>query len=338
MAGNAELEPGQSPAGGSGEGQQGQQPNNIGGEYSDADFFQDLVADGIIDGKAQERGAEKPEQSDKGSEPGAEPHKVEPTEPQLIKDGEPKTEDAPAQVPPEAELTPEERWRREAQSAKDQLYAERQEKQKLLEQQTTRQQADFEAQIEAQHQVKTAPQAELCNGLLELYNAAVEEENSALAQRLYVQWNQAKATLDVMNWEHARTKEQQKQSKVEQARQTHLTVVDRQLKEDFDTSLDELKKFKPDLNPYDPFSLQKAVALIHKDRVKTAEEKGTKEGQKFRDEARTVWGAKDPGSQPDRATTANGAGKGSGLPDYSGMSETAILEDVLSEIVKSGRR
>jgi hypothetical protein len=43
-------------------------------------------------------------------------------------------------------------------------------------------------------------------------------------------------------------------------------------------------------------------------------------------------GRTDPGSQPDRATTANGAGRGSGLPDYSGMSETAILEDVLSEV------
>jgi hypothetical protein len=333
----AELEPGQSPAGGSGEGQQGQQPS-IGGEYSDADFFQDLVADGIIDGKAQERGAEKPEQSDKGSEPGAEPHKVEPTEPQLIKDGEPKTEDAPAQVPPEAELTPEERWRREAQSAKDQLYAERQEKQRLLEQQTTRQQADFEAQIEAQHIQFTNPQRNLVNSLYTQWRNATEAGDSDAANIFAAQWNQAKETLDVMDWQYGQTLEGRKQAKANQARQTHLNVVDRQLKEDFDTSLDELKKFKPDLNPYDPFSLQKAVALVHKDRVKTAADAAIKEAQKFRDEARTRWGAADPGSQPDRATTANGAGKGSGLPDYSGMSETAILEDVLSEIVKSGRR
>jgi hypothetical protein len=334
----AELEPGQSPAGGSGEGQQGQQPN-ISGEYSDADFFQDLLADGIIsDGKTQERGAEKPEQSDKGSEPGAEPHKVEPTEPQLIKDGEPKTEDAPAQVPPEAELTPEERWRREAQSAKDQLFAERQEKQKLLEQQTTRQQADVEAQIAYQHQTVTAPQRNLCNALYQQYDAALREGDTDAANAFAQQWNQAKSTLDFMDWQHTQTLEQQKQSKVRQAQEAHVKTLDRELQADFGTSVEDLRKVDPKINLGDPYSIQKAVASVLKERHAGELKRVKEEAETVLKTARDKWGASDPGSQPDRATTANGAGRGSGLPDYSGMSETAILEDVLSEVVKSGRR
>jgi hypothetical protein len=53
------------------------------------------------------------------------------------------------------------------------------------------------------------------------------------------------------------------------------------------------------------------------------------EAEQIRDEARKKWGATDPGSQPDRVTSASGA-RGDGKVDYSGMSVEAILEDALS--------
>jgi hypothetical protein len=336
------LEPGQSPEGGSGQGQP--QGLGLGQEYSDADFFQDLLADGIISSpsKPEERGAPDKVQSDnKGTEPGAAPQQVkdpETTQPQgeLEKPATATTE-VPAQVPPvEGEqLTPEERWRREAQSAKDQLYAERQEKEKLLEQFNTRQQSDIEAQLEARHQQKTSPQRELLNQIKALYDAAVEDENPALAQQLHQQWNSANYTLEVMDWEHAQTVAQQKQALVKQAQQQHVKALDARLKEDFDTSVAELIKIDPKLNPFDPFSVQKAVAKVNKEKTEARLESVKKEAEKILETARTKWGHENPGSQPDREANANGVGRGDGLPDYSTMSETAILEDVLSEVIKS---
>jgi hypothetical protein len=346
------LEPGQSPEGGSGQGQpQGQ---GLGQEYSDADFFSDLLADGIISssgGKEQvkspeERGAPDKVQSDnKGTEPGAAPQQVK--DPETLPQGELEkkpatvTTEVPAQVPPveggeqQQQLTPEERWRREAQSAKDQLYAERQEKEKLLEQFNTRQQSDIEAQLEARHQQKTSPQRELLNQIKALYDAAVEDENPALAQQLHQQWNSANYTLEVMDWEHAQTVAQQKQALVRQAQQNHIKVLDAQLKEDFDTSVAELIKIDPKLNPFEPFSVQKAVAKVNKEKTEARLESVKKEAEKILETARTKWGHENPGSQPDREANANGVGRGDGLPDYSTMSETAILEDVLSEVIKS---
>jgi hypothetical protein len=345
------LEPGQSPEGGSGQDQP--QGLGLGQEYSDADFFQDLLADGIISsggGKEQvkspeERGAPEKVQSDnKGTEPGAAPQQVkdpETTQPQGELEKPPVTTEVPAQVPPveggeqQQQLTPEERWRREAQSAKDQLYAERQEKEKLLEQFNTRQQSDIEAQLEARHQQLTSPQRNLCNSLAEQYQAALADEDHPLAQQLAQQWNDAKYTLDYMEWNHTQTVAQQKQAQVKQAQQQHVKVLDAQLKEDFDTSVAELIKIDPKLNPFDPFSVQKAVAKVNKEKTKAWEESVRKEAEKILDTARTKWGHENPGSQPDREANANGVGRGDGLPDYSTMSETAILEDVLSEVIKS---
>jgi hypothetical protein len=350
--GNEGQEPGQSPEGGSGQGQP--QGLGLGQEYSDADFFSDLLADGIISGSGkeqvkspEERGAPEKVQSDnKGSEPGAEPQQVkdpETTQPQgeLEKPATVTTE-VPAQVPPveggeqqQQQLTPEERWRREAQSAKDQLYAERQEKEKLLEQFNTRQQSDIEAQLEARHQQLTSPQRNLCNSLAEQYQAALADEDHPLAQQLAQQWNDAKYTLDYMEWNHTQTVAQQKQAQVKQAQQQHVKVLDAQLKEDFDTSVAELIKIDPKLNLFDPFSVQKAVAKVNKEKTEARLESVKKEAEKILDTARTKWGHENPGSQPDREANANGVGRGDGLPDYSTMSETAILEDVLSEVIKS---
>jgi hypothetical protein len=336
-----DLEPGQSldTTGGSGAGQ-----GNLdtGGDYSNADFFRDLMADGILDGKepkTQERGATPPAQSaDKtGTEAGAEPQQDKDKEPQqppkLEKDGEqPPAAGAPAQVPPTGEaeqLTPEEAARREAQSWKDKAYAAEQEKEKLLEQHNARQQSDLAAQIESAHLQTTSPQRNLCNQLYQQWQAASEARDDEAANIYASQWNQAKQVLDFMDWQYGQTVEQRKQVAQKAAQDNHLRVVDRQLKEDFDTSVAELVKFKADLNPFDPFSLNKAISLLQKDRQKSEREKVLAEAQKYRDEARTRWGATDPGSQPDRVTSASGA-RGDGKVDYSGMSVEAILEDALS--------
>jgi hypothetical protein len=315
---------------------------------------QDLLADGIISssGKEQvkspeERGAPEKVQSDnKGTEPGAAPQQVkdpETTQPQgeLEKKPATVTTEVPAQVPPveggeqQQQLTPEERWRREAQSAKDQLYAERQEKEKLLEQFNTRQQSDIEAQLEARHQQLTSPQRNLATAWPNSTRRRWQDEDHPLAQQLAQQWNDAKYTLDYMEWNHTQTVAQQKQAQVKQAQQQHVKVLDAQLKEDFDTSVAELIKIDPKLNPFDPFSVQKAVAKVNKEKTKARLESVKKEAEKILETARTKWGHENPGSQPDREANANGVGRGDGLPDYSTMSETAILEDVLSEVIKS---
>jgi hypothetical protein len=161
-----------------------------------------------------------------------------------------------------------------------------------------------------------------------------QDGDHPLAQQLAQQWNDAKYTLDYMDWNHTQTVAQQKQAQVRQAQQQHVKVLDAQLKEDFDTSVAELIKIDPKLNPFDPFSVQKAVAKVNKEKTEARLESVKKEAEKILETARTKWGHENPGSQPDREATANGVGRGDGLPDYSTMSETAILEDVLSEVIK----
>jgi hypothetical protein len=344
--GEGGLDAGQSPtqAGGSGEG--AQNAGGSGSDYNNEEFLRDLLADGLVstDDVTQKRGAQPPAQSDKtGSEAGAEPHKVEPSQ---DKDkSQDKTEaaapppdqaKADAQLPGPSEgeveqLPLEEKWRREAQTEKDKRYAAEQEKERLLDELSLRRQSDAENQLQAEHNQYTAPQRNLVNSLYSQWAAATQEGDTETANLLSHQWNQAKQTLDFMDGQYSQTIEGRKQQKAEQGRQQHLKVLERQLKEDFDTSLEDLKKVKPDLNPFDPFSLQKAIASVHKERVKAAETKARVDAEKILDVARTKWGYTDPGAQPDRATNG-GIGRDRGEVDYTGMSVDAILADALADL------
>lgn len=333
-----ELQPGQSQEGGSGQGQEPTQNN--GNEYGSDEFLRDLIADGIVDGKDQERGATPPTQSAKGTEPGAEPQQEKPEEAkpteQPTQEGKP-TEDAAAQPQPGDELSPEERWRREAQSEKDKRYAAEQERERLIEQLNTRQQSDTFAQLENQHIQFTQPQRDLVNSLYEQWKSASDNGDTDVANVLARQWSAANQTLQVMDWQYTQGLEGRKKAVESQKQEQHRKVVDRQLKEDFDTSIEELKKVKPDLNPFDPFSLQKAVSLVLKERHKAELEKERKDAQRFRDEARDKWLAENPGSQADKSGSATGAARKDAI-DFSGMSIDAILEESLAGITAPKRR
>jgi hypothetical protein len=261
-----DLEPGQSldATGGSGAGQ-GNLDTGIGGDYSNADFFRDLMADGILDGKepkTQERGATPPAQSaDKtGTEAGAEPQQDKDKEPQqppkLEKDGEqPPAADAPAQVQPGGEgdqLTPEEAARREAQSWKDKAYAAEQEKEKLLEQHNARQQSDIAAQIESAHLQTTSPQRNLCNQLYQQWQAASEARDDEAANIYASQWNQAKQVLDFMDWQYGQTVEQRKQVTQKPPRITTLKWWTASLKKISTPQLRNSPGSKPTSTPLTP--------------------------------------------------------------------------------------